>query len=46
MHWAVRLPQSFLGTFALEGASSSVLKPHLDRKERNKDFRLESGQIN
>lgn len=45
MDWAVRLPQGFLGTFALEGASSSVLKPDLDRNERKKEFRLESGQI-
>jgi len=33
---AVRVPQSFLGSFALQGASSSVLKPHLDRKEKIK----------
>lgn len=46
MDWAVRLPQRFLGSFALQGASSSVLKPHLDRKERKKEFRSKSGQIN
>ena len=32
----IRLPQCFLGSFAFQGASSSVLKPHLDRKERKK----------
>ncbi len=47
MYWAIRLPQRFLGSFALQGASSSVLKPHLDRKrEKKKGFRFQSGQIN
>lgn len=30
----VRLPQSFLGSFTLQRASSSVLEPHLNRKNR------------
>lgn len=31
---AIRLPQRFLGAFALQGSSSPVLKPHLDRKRK------------
>lgn len=46
MDWAIRLPQGFLGSFALQGASSSVLKPHLHRKERKKELRFKSGHIN
>lgn len=40
---AVRLPQGFFGPFAFQSASSSVLKPHLDGREKN---RLKSQQIN
>lgn len=41
---AISLPQRLLGSFALQGASSSVLKPHLDRKERKKNRSLDSDQ--
>lgn len=39
---ALRLPQGFFGPFAFQSASSSVLKPHLDGREKN---RLKSQQI-
>lgn len=39
---AVRLPQGFFGPFAFQSASSSVLKPHLDGREKN---RLKPPQI-
>lgn len=41
---AVGLPQRLLGSFALQGASSSVLKPHLDRKGREKKGVLDMNQ--
>lgn len=45
LHRAVRMPQGFLGSFALQGASSSVLKPHLDREDRKEELGSEVGQI-